>query len=289
MPRRIEGGPSTRHAHEQMSFPFPGVNCLFLVCFFFGVFRAERDELCHAMPTGTAPTDPQDSQQGFNPLTGGTGSWVVTARPKPWREIGQFGLGLSWLARRPRAVSPSKQNRTRTCRLCTCWGWYGVLWAAMSNKQFPTAEGGGGWSGSGRQPPMLEHWRSSFVARSVHPPVRPSAALVPVVVEATGHVTDGVQQYITHSRAVAPQAKPDQSSDSTAAAGSFFFFLLLAAGESSSLASPVGLRKPPHSPPPSRKKPVVCSVCGLKALEMHRWGMDGMEVLPRRQRSPVTV
>lgn len=80
MPRRIERGPSTRHAHEQMSFPFPGVCYLFLVCFFFGVLKAERDELCIAMPSGTAPTDPQDSQQGFNPLTGGTGSWVVMAR-----------------------------------------------------------------------------------------------------------------------------------------------------------------------------------------------------------------
>lgn len=92
MPRRIERGPSTRHAHEQMSFPFPVVWCLFLVCFFFGVLKAERDELRNAMASGTAPTDPQDSQQGFNPLTGGTGSYVVTARPKPWREIGQLRL-----------------------------------------------------------------------------------------------------------------------------------------------------------------------------------------------------
>lgn len=44
-----------------------------------------------------------------------------------------------------------------------------------------------------------------------------------VVVEATGHVTDWVQQHSTHSRArtLAPRAKPHQSSDSSAAAGSF--------------------------------------------------------------------
>jgi hypothetical protein len=79
---------------SRLSFSFPGACYLFLGCFFFfwGVLKAERDQLYNAMLSGTAPTDPQDSQQGFNPLTGGTGSWVTTARPKPWREIGQFGL-----------------------------------------------------------------------------------------------------------------------------------------------------------------------------------------------------
>lgn len=78
---------------SRLSFSFQGARYLFLVCFFFGVLKAERDQPVQCMPPGTAPTDPQDSQQGFNPLTGATGSWVTTARPKPWREIGQFGLG----------------------------------------------------------------------------------------------------------------------------------------------------------------------------------------------------
>lgn len=141
----------------------------------------------------------------------------------------------------------------------------GMVWCAVGGDVKQAISNGwveGGWSGPWRQPPMLEHWRSSFAARSVRPPVRPSAALVPVVVEATGHVTDGVQQYSTHSRAVAPQAKPDQSSDGSAAAGSLFsFFLPIAAGESSSLASPVGLRKPPHPPPLQGKKNRWCVLC----------------------------
>lgn len=93
MPRRIERGPSTRHAHEQMSFPFPGVCCLFLVCFFFGVLKAERDELCNAMSirygahrsTGFAarfqPIDRGNRELGYHGKAQTlAGDWAVQAR-----------------------------------------------------------------------------------------------------------------------------------------------------------------------------------------------------------------
>lgn len=93
--------------------------------------------------------------------------------------------------------------------------------------------------------------RLSSHVLSARPSVRPSAAVVVVVVGATGHVTDGAQHaqqstYLVPE--VAPRARPDQSSDSSAAAGSF---LPSAAGESSSLASPVGLHRPRPSPHPN--------------------------------------
>lgn len=56
--------------------------------------------------------------------------------------------------------------------------------------------------------------------------------------------------------------------------GLFRFFFV--AGESSSLASPGGLHKPLTLPPTGG----VCSACGLKALEMHRWGMGGWDGSP---------
>lgn len=61
MPRRIEGGDldASCTGADVISLP-TSLLSLILVCFFFGVLKAERDELCNAMPSGTAPTDPQD-------------------------------------------------------------------------------------------------------------------------------------------------------------------------------------------------------------------------------------
>lgn len=126
------------------------------------------------------------------------GDWAVQAR-SPAGSGSRVGRVL-W--------RPARRIAREYCRLCTCRGWYGVQWAATSNKQLPTA----GRSGSGRQPPVLDDWHSSFVTRPVRPPVRQAigGGGVSWWSRRTGHVTDGAQQHSTHSRAhnTTGQARP---------------------------------------------------------------------------------
>ena len=167
---------------SRLSFSFPGACYLFLGCFFFGVLKAERDQLYNAMLSGTAPTDPQDSQQGFNPLTGGTGSWVTTARPKPWREIGQFGLEAQ-LAQSQAACCGAEQGQLHAIVPSL------YVWVMGDVKQAISKRLGGRDPGNSRQ--CLKFgalFRHMFL--SARTPVRPSAVLL-VVAEATGRVTDG--------------------------------------------------------------------------------------------------
>lgn len=176
IPPRIEGGPSTRHAHEQIVIFLPGRLLSFfgVFLFFFFFWRPQ---------SGARPTVQCDAVwYGAHRSTGFTARFQPIDRGN--RELGDHGkaqtLAGDW-AVRARSSAGSIAGRmlwrrarpiARDCAVSVRVGdgaWYGVLWTATSNKQFPTAGG----SGPGRQPSVLEVWRSSFVTCSC-PPARPS-------------------------------------------------------------------------------------------------------------------
>lgn len=202
-----EGGPSTRHAHGQIVIFFPRWCLLSFfigggVSFLASSKRSETNCAMHAAryrahrSTGfTARFQPID--RGNRELSDHgkaqtlAGDWAVRARSS------------ACLLRRPRA--PSKASYTQMCRPSMCEGWHGmgVLLAATPNKRFQTLWGACYCRdpGNGRQ--LLENWCSSFVTGLVRPPartpVRPSAVLA-VLAEATGHVTDEGSRSTAHTQ-----------------------------------------------------------------------------------------
>lgn len=184
-----KGGPRRVMHTSRLSFPFQGaLLCyLFFWCIsFLASSRRSENQLCNACPPGTAPTDPQDSQQGFNPLTGGAGRWVTTGRPKPWRgdwavrarsSAGLFVGLVLW--RRARRIA-------RECMPMVCYG------RRCQTSNFQRLLGGWWWCwccrdpGDSRQCVTIGALLSSHL-QSARPPVRPSAVLLLVVAEATGH------------------------------------------------------------------------------------------------------
>lgn len=154
MPRRIERG-----ALDASCTRADVISLRSCLLSFFGVFLFWRPQ------SGARPALHGDGiRYGAHRSTGFAARFQPIDRGN--RELGGHGraqtLAGDWAvqARSPAGSGslvgrvlwrPARRIACECCRLCTCRGWYGVQWAATSNKQFPTA----GRSGSGRQPPVL--------------------------------------------------------------------------------------------------------------------------------------
>lgn len=209
MPRRIERGASTRHAHEQMSFPFPGVCCLFLVCFFFGVLKAERDELCNAMSIRYGAHRSTGFAARFQPIDRGNrelgghgkaqtlaGDWAVQARSPAGSLVG---------------ACCGAQHAEMHANVPSMYVWGMVRCAVGGDVKQAISNG---WTlgiraTAASASTLALVFSSHFL--SARPSVRPSTAVVVAVVEATGHVTDGVQQHSTRSTHSRPPSTTGQA------------------------------------------------------------------------------
>lgn len=245
MSPRIEGGPSTRHAHEQIVIFLPRCPLSFFGVFLFWRPQSGARPACAMHAARYRAHRSTGFTARFQPIDRGNrelgdhgkaqtlaGDWAVRSRSS----AGLFVGLVLW--RRARRIA-------RECAVQACVR-DGMIWCAMGGDVKQAISNGLGGvchcrdPGDSRQ--QLGNWRCSLVTGLVRPPVRPSAVLV-VAAEATGHVTDGEGSRSTARTAVhiasrvPQQAKPDQSSDRNMAAGSLFSSV---AGESSSLASPVG-------------------------------------------------
>lgn len=170
IPPRIDGWPSTRHAHEQIVIFLPRCPLSF-----FGVFLFWRPQ------SGARPTVQCDgAQYGAHRSTG------LTARFQPIdrgnRELGDHGKAqtLGDWAVRTRSSAGSIAGRVlwrrarRIARECAVYVRVGdgmVLVCYGRRRQTSNFQRLRG-SGPGRQPPVIEDWRSSFVTRPVRPPAR---------------------------------------------------------------------------------------------------------------------